>query len=277
MSRSIDNASAQATQKRKLTIFQSIITGSVAGATEVMIDHPLWTIKTRSQRKIPFTLNPSVLYTGILPNAASMIPITAIQVGLDRAIKNVFFSSQDKISPFQRITAAFIAGIGSSIVSCPTEMVMTHQGKGVNKKSFKTTYNDLVNTAGHKCLFNALPATAAREGLFTTFFLAGIPMVKEKISPYFKNDNVATIASGMIAGVGATLASQFADTIKTVQQDADLLQPIKLRTAAVEKIYQKDGVFGLFNGSVPRGARVVSAVTILGFATQKMEAYFGKN
>ena len=33
----------------KATVFESIIIGSVATTTEVMIDHPLWTLKTIQQ------------------------------------------------------------------------------------------------------------------------------------------------------------------------------------------------------------------------------------
>ena len=77
MSQSKEETSLQG--KPKTTVAQSLITGSVAGAVEVLVDHPLWTIKTRLQNGEPFSLKPSVLYTGILANAASMVPITAIK------------------------------------------------------------------------------------------------------------------------------------------------------------------------------------------------------
>jgi solute carrier family 25 citrate transporter 1 len=102
------------------------------------------------------------------------------------------------------------------------------------------------------------------------FFLAGIPMLKSKVIPYCPNDAVATLCSGMGAGVGATMASQAFDTIKTVQQTAT--SPIKA-IDAVTKVYSTHGVYGFFKGSIPRGARVVSAVTIMGAIKEKMEQY----
>ena len=250
---------------------ECIVIGSVAGATEVFVDHPLWSIKTRLQRGDTFTFNPSLLYRGILPNAASMVPITALQVGLNRGFQKVFFKDSTGLSDYQRITSAFVAGVGSSAVSCPTEMVMTHQGQ--TGGSFYASGKHLVNQSGWRCLFTGLPATAMREGMFTTFFLAGTPMLKAKIQPYCTNDYVASLAAGISAGVGATLASQGVDTLKTIQQVANLLQPVGLKETA-KKLYSTEGIYGFFKGGVPRGARVVSAVTIMGLVSEKMEAMF---
>jgi solute carrier family 25 citrate transporter 1 len=126
-------AAAQEKQRPKPTILQSIVTGSVAGATEVLADHPLWSMKTRMQLGLPFTLNPHLLYRGILPNVASMIPITALQVGLNRLFQTLFYKNTTDLSNSQRMTSAFVAGVGSALISCPTEMVMTYQGKNGDK------------------------------------------------------------------------------------------------------------------------------------------------
>ena len=72
------------------TVFQSFLIGSVAGATEVMLNHPLWSIKIRIQCGDPFTLNPRLLYRGILANIASIIPSATLQVGLNRFSKIIF-------------------------------------------------------------------------------------------------------------------------------------------------------------------------------------------
>jgi hypothetical protein len=258
-------------QKAVPTVYQSIFIGSIAGAVEVLADHPLWTIKTRLQQGKSFTLNPSVLYRGMLPNIASMAPITALQVGLDSLVRKVLFKDAD-LSDKQRMASAFIAGVGSSLVSCPTEMIMTRQGTMVS--SFYTAANYLYQSGGLRWVYQGLPATALREGGFTMFFLAGIPMLKSKVMPYCPNDAVATLCSGIGAGVGATLASQAFDTIKTVQQTAT--SPIKA-VEAVTNIYSTHGVYGFFKGSIPRGARVVSAVTIMGAVKEKLEEYCGSD
>lgn len=253
------------------TVAQSIVIGSVAGAAEVLVNHPLWSIKTRIQCGDTFTLNPSMLYRGILANTVSMVPITALQVGLNRGIQNFFFNNTTELYNYQRITCAFVAGVGASGVSCSTEMIMTYQGQ--TGASFYAAANQLIKQNGWRCLLTGLPATAIREGLFTSFFLAGTPILKTKIQPYFTNDYVATLAAGIGAGVGATLASQGVDTLKTNQQTARVIRPVGLKEAA-KKLYVTNGIQGFFKGGVPRGGRVVSAVTLMGLVNEKMEALF---
>ena len=254
--------------KNNITIMQSIITGSVAGAAEVLVDHPLWTIKTRLQRGESMTLNPSLLYRGILPNAASMVPITAMQVGLNTCFQKLYYKDKNKLSYLQRIASAFVAGVASAFVTCPTEMVMTYQGNIGG--GFYRASKYLIDAAGWSCLLTGLPATAVREGLFASFFLAGTPILKANIKAYCSNDYVASLTAGICAGIGATIATQAFDTVKTVQQSAGVNHPITIQDA-VKHLYTKYGVQGFFKGSMPRGARMMSAVTIMGWVNEKME------
>ena len=255
-------------QETKITVVKSVITGSIAGAAEVSVGHPLWSIKTRLQSNQPFTLNPTVLYRGILSNAASMMPITAIQVGLNRSVQQFIFKDQQTLADWQRVACAFVAGVGSSLVSCPTEMVMTYQGKA--KCGFSAAYQYLMKQGG-VYFYTGLPATAMREGIFTAFFLAVTPIFKAKIHPYCSNEYVASLGAGMSAGVGATLASQGIDTIKTLQQAADASKSVSINDA-IQRIYSTQGVHGFFKGGLARGTRVMSAVTIMGWVTEKLEA-----
>ncbi|GGI78247.1 hypothetical protein GCM10007966_03680 [Legionella impletisoli] len=257
----------------KVTIAQSLTIGSIAGAAEVLIDHPLWTIKTRIQSGQPFTLNPSLLYRGVLPNAASMIPITSVQVGLNRFVQNVWSHKTNNQSSTERILSSFVAGVGSSFISCPTEMAMTYQSKAGG--SFCTAVNSLVKEGGWRCLFTGLPATALRDGKFAAFFLAGIPMIKTQIRPYYSNEEEATFVAGLGAGACATLVSQGHDTLKTEQQAATPVGSLSYRNA-VKQIYSNAGGYGFFKGVIPRGSRVVSAITIMGLVCEKMEAKFSQ-
>lgn len=255
-------------EQPKTTVTQSLITGSVAGAIEVLVDHPLWTIKTRLQNGDPFSLRPSVLYTGMLANAASMVPITAIQVGFNTAIQNVFF--KDALTDRQRMGSAFIAGAFSSLVSCPTEMVMLHQGR--MKTYFSSAAKHIVQQSGYSALCTGMMGTAMRDGLFTMSFLALTPILKEYLKPYCPDDAVTSIAAGVSAGVLATASSHVFDTIKTRQQKEALSKQMGFRAAARSLC----ATGGIFTGVVARGARVVSAVSIIAAVTAAMEARFSR-
>lgn len=272
---SLDNKETErSTQQRQVykpTVFQSLISGSVAGCTEVMIDHPLWTIKTRKQRGEVFTLNPRILYRGVLANTVSMVPITAIQVGLNRLIQTTFYKNEMALSDAQRLTSAFAAGIGSAFVSCPTEMVMTYQGHTSDK--FLRAAKSLVNQGGITYLFRGLSATMMREAMFTSFFLAVTPILKAKFTSFCKNDYSASLMASICAGVGATLASQGIDTLKTHQQSPTLAKPVGL-SKAIHNLYSTQGVYGFFKGGLSRGARVISAVTIMTLVNDAIEETF---
>lgn len=257
--------------RSKTTLAQSLVTGSVAGATEVLVDHPLWVIKTRMQSGQPFSLNHRILYRGIVPNASSMIPSTALQVGFNRGFQEVLFKNTADLSNTQRLGSAFMAGMASSFVSCPTEMVMTYQGKMGG--GFYQAGKQIVSQGGYRALFTGLLATALREGKFTAFFLGVTPMLKAQIQPHCSNDYTASLLAGMGAGVGATLASQGFDTLKTIQQTADLKKPMSF-VGSVKKLYGTNGAYGFFKGGIPRGTRVMSAVTIMGFVADRMDTKF---
>lgn len=265
-------------QNEKLSVAQSLFSGSVAGALEVLANHPFWTIKTRVQKKEDFTLNPRVLYRGILASAASEVPITAIQLGLNRGLQLYAFGDQKDLSASQRLASAFTAGVGSAFISCPTEMVITAQG--TLESNFYTAGLQVFQQRGFKGFYTSLPATGMREGLFTAFFLGVTPLVKTWLRPYSTNENSLHIFSGVISGVAATVVSQLFDTVKTDQQTVGLNQPVNFNSS-VKKIYRESGVLGFFKGGLARGARVASAVTLMSWVTDSLEepirSYNAKN
>ncbi len=251
-------------------IVKSMMAGAAAGAAEVLVNHPFWTMKTRSQNKEAFTIKPYILYRGLIPNTASMMPITAIQVGLNTFIKNAYFNNEP-MNDLQKTGCAFAAGVASAIVTCPTEMIMTQQGKA--KTGFSQTARSVVHQAGIKSLYKGMTATAMRDGVFTAAFIAGPPIFKPYIMPYCDNEFLATVASGMSAGLCAVVASQAVDTIKTAQQSVDPKQSMRIKDA-IQHIRASSGYAGLFKGAGWRGLRIMSAVTMMSTLKEKIEAKF---
>lgn len=251
---------------RSLTVAESLFSGSIAGAVEVLVDHPLWTIKTRMQSGKSFTLNPNILYRGILPNATSMIPITGIQVGLNRCSQILCFSHSVELSTTQRLSSAFMAGVASAVISCPTEMIMTNMSE--HGTSFYITAQRLIKHNGLGHLYTGGVATSMREGLFTMSFLGTSPILKKYMTDRNVNDKSASFVAGISSGVTATLTSQSFDTIKTCQQASS--QRLSFWGATKQLYSSTMGVRTFFIGSIPRGARVVSAVTLIGYVNEQI-------
>ena len=88
------------------------------------------------------------------------------------------------------------------------------------------------------------------------------------------NDFAAGLCAGITAGLCATVTSQAFDTIKTEQQSGEAKQRIGM-VAASKKIISSSGMMGFFNGGLPRGARIISAVTIMSMINEKLTAKFG--
>jgi len=252
--------------KASPSVFESVGIGSFAGMAEVVVNHPLWILKTRWQRFESFTLNPKIIYRGMVANATSMAPITAVQIGLTRYLQTLFFNDASQMTNYQHLGLAFSAGACSAIVSCPTEMVMTYQCQ--TKKTFYSSGAKLFQENGIRALYAGFLATALRDGMFASCFLAVGPQLKNKISPYISSDAGASLLSGMVAGVGAAGASQAIDTVKTVQQSTKHPQNIAKTTRS---LYAMDGAQAFFRGGLFRGARIVSAVTLISTLNEQLE------
>lgn len=266
-----EHTTAKNTIVFKPTLLQSLLTGSIAGAAEVMVDHPLWSIKTMMHKGEKITFSPRLWYSGFFPNMASMVPITAIQVGFDGGLQRIFFNDAEQPSATQRIASAFGAGVASAFASGPTEMVMTYQR--TTGQSFYATATRLAATRGYQSLFAGLSATMMRDGVFSAFYLAGTPILQSIVQPYCRSDDTALLMAGISSGIGATIVSQAADTIKTTQQVAGQTSSLSLREAATD-LYASNGMSTFFKGGLPRGARVISAVIIIGGVKAKMEEAF---
>jgi hypothetical protein len=278
-------------EKPPSSLLQSILTGSVAGASEVFVDHPLFVVKNFIQVGLKdantgtvkkpsfsevfhyFSENPKRLYQGVGANAASMIPITALQVGLNHWLKTLLLRSpEEKLSFSTQFLMAFSAGSIAAFVASPVERVITMKGNDrfQSQFSFLSVGHNILKQGGLWSLYAGLPMTMARDGTFTAFYLAVMPFLKKRMDP----DNRYGLASSIVAGVGAGLAatpiSQPFDVIKTGQQKNLIPQ---LWSQVFRDLSKTPKAAGFFSGMAPRGARVVSAVTIISAVKEKMESW----
>lgn len=252
-------------------LWQSTMSGGIAGAVEVLIDHPFWSLKTRYQNdSIPkhqkFTLDPRTLYRGFIPNVFSMVPITALQVTTAQGLKSLRHDSQNPPSEIQSLAYSATGGAVSSIVGGPTELAMAQQ---TQQRGFYKTLKHVYQTQGVRGLLRGLTGTAIRDAKFTVGYGFASPFAKEKLASYLSEPQAAVVG-GVGSGVAVAALSQPWDTLKTAQQTGSNLPLLKL---AKEKIKQ-EGIKGLYKGSFWRMSRVASAVMIMGEVNQRVNDYF---
>lgn len=250
-----------ASEKKEPNLFRHILKagllGSFYGGTEVLVNHPLWSLKTLKQSGRNLTLNPRILYIGLPANAASMIPGTAIQVSIFESVKHQFFK-QRAMDSKEGFSLAFLAGAVSALVTGPTELLMTRQS--LLNASFLRASTVLYRDWGLKGFYPGFTGQAIRDGFYAAFFLAATPKIQTTIKPWISDNKQNMLASGICSGLLAFFFSQPADTIKTLQQSG-LSNGGFARTAM--DIYRQNGCPGFFTGGSWRALRVTSGVTLI--------------
>jgi solute carrier family 25 citrate transporter 1 len=245
------------------------IIGSMAGASETLVNHPFYSLKTRLQCGYPFTLNPLILYRGLGASLSFMVPIISTRISINDSIQYLTVKDQDKNQSVKKIFAAFCSGIASTLITNPSELVIVYQQKYGGTFLYGMR-NVRLNPVLSFPLLGGFFGSAMRDGIFTSAFLAGTPVLKQKIKYMFSSEYSLSLVAGSTVGVLSALVSQPFDTVKTLQHDS--IASGKYLTAAkvFDLLYKKDGIYGLYKGGGFRCARVVSSVTILSFATEKL-------
>jgi hypothetical protein len=263
-------------ESRDTSLVVSALEGAVLGFSEAAINHPLWAVKTLVQEGKPLLCTPPVYYRGFYIHCISSIPLDIIQLTTTR----VFFEKvlPKEIEPSQRkIIAGFIGGALSAFVSCPAEMVMTQELKGLGfldacklivgrnlkeveilKKQTVLQASTLILSSGktHR-FFTGLIPTIGRDGIFSAGAYGILPLLYEECKKQELSSWTAAPIAGIGSGILTTFLSQGFDTVKTHMQAAS--NPLSMK-ATFKKLEMKD----LLKGFEWRCARVCSAVGILG-------------
>jgi len=185
-----------------------------------------------------------------------------------------------------KIGVAAVAGLCSSSLSSPAELVMTLQQ--LSGKSIIDTVKDLVRTHGITSLYRGGTATALRETVWCASYLALGPVLSTKMHDILPNtfgekDSAtlsqrasASMCGSIAAGLVAVLATQPVDTVKTVLQGQAMTAKGAERNISFvcQKLWQNGSIATFYKGLVPRGIRLVGAVFILSESKKILEEKF---
>lgn len=270
----------------KPTIVQNYLTGLATALSDVLFTHPLWTIKTLQQQGMntrtilqSFSTKPLLAYNGVTSNVLTMIPLTTTRVFLSSELEKWLYHTNDKPSEKSLFLSSFIAGSISSAFGSPTELVRTIALKqatlAMENQHYKATSSnffhigyDLVRTQGIRTIGNAVMTVAIRDGLYTSAFFTGAPLLKEKLSPFIENNVLNSLISYSVASTLASLGNHPFDTIKTLQHSATACKYLSIGNekndfiSVSKKIIEKDGITGFWKGYPPRGLRFLIGLIV---------------
>ncbi len=247
--------------KREYSSLEQTFIGAASGTIEAAASQPTVAIKNAVQEGRPIQFNPRFMYTGLTVNAASIAPITAVQFGANRALAPLFADKSGELSPVMKIATSGAAGMISSLVSAPAELVMIQQQR--TGASLGATFKSLVSTKGPAVLYRGLTMTAMREGLYVSFVLGTTPVLTQQLEPAVGSPSLAFTLAGLASGIGAAVMTHPFDTMKTFVQ-GNALEPKQLSSAEVAStVNSRGGLSAFYKGFAARGVRLVGAIFIL--------------
>jgi hypothetical protein len=254
---------------KPLNPLESFWAGVFAGGSEVLLLHPMQTIKNRLQQKQKISWKLRDIYRGLSVNAGSMVPITALQI-----VCNEVLTPKDKaISTQRKIAIAATAGAVSGLPGCASESAIlyaqTHKSKPLEsiKKAPLTT---------------GLAGVMIRKSGYAAAYLAVAPALAECVCTPDVPELLAKIGAGLFTGATLACATQPLDTSITRLRDEVIKKgaiaghtPLfEHEWGAAKHIYKEEGLRGLQKGVFPRAIRMSVAVPLVGFAkdlfTQKL-------
>lgn len=226
--------------------------GGLAGMTEVLLQQPMVSIKNALQQSQPLSFSPAVLYRGVVINALSMAPISALQFSINGVLSEAVRKHSTRrgedvrtsslrasdidtpsllapLSILQRMTIGGTAGMIAALVAAPAELVMTVQQR--SGEAIGPALRRLVSTWGASTLFRGLFLAASRDGIFCASYMACGPLVTSWLhgsvpqlfgatveEASFSQRTAAGFGGSVVAGLGTVLLTQPMDTIKTIMQ-----------------------------------------------------------
>lgn len=262
----------------------AVISGFVAGSTEVVAVQPLDIVKTRFQ--IYAGKNPSVyrglcdlvheggfprLYRGLLPEAVSTVPArTAMWCGHDAAARILVDSSIGKHQ--QEFLSGAFSGVPESLVVTPLQLVKVrlqareHLGR---YRNFADCTMKIAQQEGFTAFFIGLGPTMGRNIVWNSMYFWSASEVKW----HFASLGSAlphvlwTAITSFGCGVFATIFNAPFDVAKSRIQQQVSGSEVKYRNTlqTLNKILQEEGPQAVFKGFSPKALRMG-----LGFAVAQV-------
>eukprot|EP00965_Chrysotila_dentata_P241650 6204406-Pleurochrysis_carterae.AAC.4 len=205
----------------KLSDVENCAIGAICGTADTTLLQSTNYWKNAQQQRLPFTLNPAVLYRGYGANVLNNGFCVMTQFFLNGLTKKALTGGSDRpLTASEKIGSGFIAGALSGIVCGPIELVMIQQQRK-GGSLLGTTINCI--KAGPSVFFRGTTGMCAREGIYCGGYLGIMPVVREYVRKTYpdsagKTEDSARLTAALIAGPVCSFASHPPDTMKTCMQ-----------------------------------------------------------
>jgi solute carrier family 25 carnitine/acylcarnitine transporter 20/29 len=215
------------TTKSYKSIINSYLSGYISGVSAILVSHPIDTIKTNYQERIPIKINPRTLYKGILP--------PMLGIGLEKAIVFGTYNSTYEYTKSHAVSGA-MSGLAASFIVTPYERI---------KILYQTNHTNISITP--KYLYKGLSATFYREVPGFAIYFSMYNYLKSS-TEYMFSRNITLYESFMFGGFSGAFSWIFIypqDRIKTHIQSSTYKITLK---QGMKDIINDGGILGLYRG-----------------------------
>lgn len=266
------------------------IAGCMAGVAQVLVGQPFDIVKVRLQagaqglytsawdcfsKIVKYEGGPMSLWKGSLPPLLGVGAVVSIQFGVNEKTKQLAkkLTGRSELLLPHLFGCGMVAGTANTVVSAPVEHTRIRmQIQGTSSVSAVQCVKSIVQGYGLKGLYRGVFPTLWRDSISMGIYFSMYEWVTRSLLAPHQTKADLTMAgvafAGGLAGVTLWFATFPIDMIKTKIQTDSLQNPAyKSMKDCFQKVYQANGLRGLYKGLAPCLFRAVPAnsVTFIAF------------
>ena len=243
---------------------ENLLVGSFAALAEGLILQPTLYWKNASIQRMPFSMNPRIIYRGTTASILNEVQMMSVQFTATGYLQRLLLGdSPGKLSKPQQIMMATAGGSFSALFNSPIELLMIQQQN--TGGTLFSTFRRVVSTHGFlfSGMYRGLLPCVFRDGLYVTGLLGVTPVAQQYlIAEHGMGQTQASMIASLVGGVVAALPSHPLDMIKTCLQ-GDLTQSkYKNSLDTVKKVWLEGGIKRFYAGNFWRSFNIIGTVFI---------------
>ncbi|KAJ3085162.1 hypothetical protein HK102_000253 [Quaeritorhiza haematococci] len=268
-------------KKQPLPFHLNLLSGAIAGVSEILVMYPLDVVKTRFQlqvgktagpdgyssiadafRKIIKNEGPGALYRGILPPIMVEAPKRAIKFSANEAYHRWYTDMGFHPGQGLSIATGVSAGSTEALVVVSFELVKIRLQDKANAGKYKNTMDavaKIFREEGPLAFFKGLEATIWRHATWNGGYFGVIKAVRDAIPEPETSQGVLAknFLAGSVGGTFGTMLNTPFDVVKTrIQNQSTGPAKYGWTLPALATIAKEEGFGALYKGFVPKVLRL---------------------
>ncbi|CAI7779113.1 unnamed protein product [Closterium sp. NIES-54] len=245
------------------------ISGAVAGAAAKTATAPLdrWKLMIQVKSVLPGKVIPpreinllktfldigkeggvTAYWKGNLPQVMRIVPYSAVQLFAYELYKKQFQGSSKELSVPARLAAGACAGMTSTLVTYPLDVLRLRMALDVTNGSIAQVAMAMVREEGARSLYKGLGPALVSIAPYIALNFCAYDMIKRRVPEQYQGTPQANLVTALAATTLATVSCYPIDTVRRQMQMKG--SPFNSMIEAFPGIVRRDGWLGLYRGFI---------------------------